>query len=233
MTRIHLRRKAAALAIGAVVAASTAGAAAAAESGTAAPTAQGTAATQTAAKPDPKQNPDQDQKPAPDPKTQAELAAAAKDLGVTVDQLNDALRATKIWFGTAKTDPTPETFAAHVGSILHVPAAKVLASFRAHGLFNDVPPGKPGPKKPGDGKGGGSANLDKAAKDLGVTRAALENALTQTKIWIGSTGAQPTPEVFAAHVASVLGKDAGQVLKVLEADGVIDATPPAKTQPLG
>lgn len=221
MTRMHLRRKVAAVAIGAVALASTAGAAAAADSG-ATPTGKGTATTQAAVK----QGPDAKGKPKPDPKTDKEIAAVAKDLGVTVDQLNDALRATKEWFGTTGAEPTPEAVAAHVGSILHVPAAKVLASFKAHGLFDD----KSGGKKPGGGKdrGGNSANLDKAAKDLGVTRTALENALTQTKVWIGSTGAQPTPELIAAHVASILGKNADQVLKILEVDGILDPAPPAK-----
>ncbi|NUR58266.1 MAG: hypothetical protein HOV87_06165 [Catenulispora sp.] len=225
MTRMHLRRKVAAVAIGAVALASTAGAAAAADSG-AAPTGKGTATTKVGVKQGPDAKGKGDGKPKPDPKTDKEIAAVAKDLGVTVDQLNDALRATKEWFGTTGTEPTPEAVAAHVGSILHVPAAKVLASFKAHGLFDD----KSGGKKPGGGKdrGGNSANIDKAAKDLGVTRAALENALTQTKMWIGSTGAQPTPELIAAHVASILGKNADQVLKVLEADGVLDSAPPTK-----
>jgi len=217
---MHLRRKVAAVAIGAVALASTAGAAAAADSG-ATPAGKGAATTQTAGK----QGPDAKGKPKPDPKADKEIAAVAKDLGVTVDQLNDALLATKEWFGTTGAEPTPETVAAHVGSILHVPAARVLASFKAHGLFDD----KSGDKKPGGkDRGGNSANLDKAAKDLGVTRAALENALTQTKVWIGSTGAQPTPELIAAHVASILGKNADQVLKILEADGILDPAPPAK-----
>ncbi|MGW5457043.1 hypothetical protein [Streptomyces sp. NPDC003996] len=165
-------------------------------------------------------------------------AAVAKDLGVTVAQLDDALRATKEWFGTSGADPTPEAFAAHVASILHVPADKVLKSFEAHGLIGDKG-GKPGDGKggkPGDGKGGkpgggqNQPNLDKAAKDLGVTRAALENALTQTKMWVVNSGQQPTPELFAGHVATILGKNADVVLKVLESDGFFGPGP-VKSKP--
>ena len=217
MTRMHLRRRVAAVAVGAVVVASTAGAAAAADSG-GSPAGKGVVTTQGGV-----QGPGGKGKP--DPKSDKVIAAIAKDLGVSVGQLDDALRATKEWFGTTGAEPTPEAFAAHVGSILHVPSAKVLASFKAHGLFVD----KPGGKKPGGkDRGGNSVDLDKAAKDLGVSRTVLEKALVQTKMWIGSSGVKPTPDLFASHVASILGKDADQVLKVLEADGVLDAAPPAK-----
>jgi hypothetical protein len=226
MTRIHVRRRMAAVAVGVMALATTASAAAAAGSGPQTNAGKnGGTISQNVAKADGKGG-----KPKPDPKQDAALAAVAKDLGVTVAQLDDALRATKEWVGATGTNPTPELVAAHVAGILHVPSAKVLASFKAHGLFDEGTKGKPGPKKPGDGKGGGTAALDKAAKDLGVTRAKLEDALTQTKIWIGNTGAQPTPEVVAGHVASILGLDAARVLKVLEVDGVI-GTAPAK--PLG
>lgn len=222
MTRIHVRRWMAAVAVGSVALATTASAAAAADSGTQATSSSkgGSTISQNVAKPDGKDGPKQD----------AAVAAVAKDLGVTVDQLNNALLATKEWVGASGTNPTPEIVAAHVAGILHVPTAEVLASFKAHGLFDESTKGKPGPKKPGDGKNRGTADLDKAAKDLGVTRARLEDALTQTKQWIGSTGTQPTPEVVAGHIASILGEDATRVLKVLEADGFIDTSP---AKPLG
>lgn len=229
MSRIHIRRKLTTVAVGALVLATTASVAAAADSGPQ-PTPSAKASSSqsaAAAKQDPKQNPKPD--PKQDPKGDAAFAAVAKALGVTVDQLNDAMRATKVWAGTSGVDVTPEVFADHVASILHVPAAKALAAFKANGFFSDPGPGKPGGQKPKPG-GGQAADMAKAAKDLGVTRTQLEDALMQTKMWIGSTGATPTPEVFAGHVASILGKSADQVLKVLEADGIID-TAPAK--PLG
>ncbi|MEV8555512.1 hypothetical protein AB0478_03395 [Streptomyces sp. NPDC051917] len=261
MTRMNLRRRVAAVAIGAVAIgavamASTAGAAVAAE-GQATPSGKGgTALSQNIAKQDHEGGKGDPAKtkpgkpgegkggvPKPGPASGDE-AAVAKDLGVTVAQLDDALRATKEWFGTSGADPTPEAFAAHVASILHVPADKVLKSFEAHGLIGDKG-GKPGDGKggkggkggkPGDGKGGkpgggqNQPNLDKAAKDLGVTRAALENALTQTKRWVVNSGQQPTPELFAGHVATILGKNADVVLKVLESDGFFGPGP-VKSKP--
>jgi hypothetical protein len=146
-----------------------------------------------------------------------QVAAVAKDLGVTVDQLDTAFRSTKEWIVANQATPTPEMFAAHVASLLGLPADRVLSALEEHGLLGGpVPDGKPGAKA-----GGHGVDMTKAAHELNATTRQLQDALVQTKMWIGRSG---TPEAFAGHVASILGVPADKVLLVLSDIGLFPKT---------
>ncbi|NUR25075.1 MAG: hypothetical protein HOV83_04380 [Catenulispora sp.] len=69
-------------------------------------------------------------------KQEPDWNAVAKKLGVTAQQLEDALRATKIWIGEAG-DPTPDMFVQHVADLLHQPVDKVKSALEDAGVFRD------------------------------------------------------------------------------------------------
>jgi hypothetical protein len=73
----------------------------------------------------------------------------------------------------------------------------------------------------------GAQRLDAAAKALGVSTQKLTDAFVATKQWVGTSGTKPTPEAFAGHVASLLGKDAATVQKALIAAGMLGDGPSA------
>jgi hypothetical protein len=199
-----VRRRVIALTVASAALAATAGVAVADSGASATPTV-------TTASPDKIVAPATDGMTAPKAKPDpADIAAIAHDLGVSVDQLNNALVETKGWLGT-QTNPTEETFAAHVASLLGVSAARVLTALETHGFI--VKAGHPG--------GGHSVDVAKVAADLGVSATQLQNALVQTKEWVAASATKATPAVLAGHLAALLGKPANVVLHVLERDGVL------------
>jgi hypothetical protein len=74
-------------------------------------------------------------------KQEPDWDAVAGQLGVTAQQLEDALRATKIWIGEGES-PTPDMFVQHVADLLHQPVAKVKAALEGAGVFRDDGGGK-------------------------------------------------------------------------------------------
>ncbi|MFD0632582.1 hypothetical protein ACFQ9X_14180 [Catenulispora yoronensis] len=75
-------------------------------------------------------------------------AKVAAKLGVTEQQLQNALRDTKVWIGQTGVEPTPEVFIKHLAALLHKPEALVKDALGPTGILD------PGGSKPGDPKGG-------------------------------------------------------------------------------
>lgn len=87
-------------------------------------------------------------------KAEADWAAVAAKLGTTPDQLQDALKNTKIWMGQ-QTSPvqTPSAFLQHLADLLHQPVAKVKTVLYEAGVFRDSTDKTVKPDKPVKGKG--------------------------------------------------------------------------------
>ena len=64
-----------------------------------------------------------------------DVARAARELGVPLDRLNDALAQTKQWIPTTTQRPTQEVLAGHVAGILDLPAGRVLTVLAETGIF--------------------------------------------------------------------------------------------------
>ncbi|MBW8803573.1 MAG: hypothetical protein JF587_06885 [Catenulisporales bacterium] len=65
----------------------------------------------------------------------SDVAKAAAALGITEKQLDDALIATKQWFGENGEQPTPDAFLQHVADLLHLPVAQVTKVLDESGIF--------------------------------------------------------------------------------------------------
>ena len=63
-------------------------------------------------------------------------------------------------------------------------------------------------------------SLDKLAADLGVSKAALVQALTATKQWAGATRPAPGVAAFDQHLAGLLNVPAAKVAAVLKPTGL-------------
>lgn len=84
-------------------------------------------------------------------------------------------------------------------------------------------------KDPGLGKGKPVkvVSLDTIASELGVTKTALVQALTQTKQWIAASTAKPSAGAFARHLADLLHVPVAKVASVFGSELHIAASPGA------
>lgn len=98
----------------------------------------------------------------------AELAKAAAKLGVSPQQLENALRDTKVWINQAGKEPTPGLIVQHVADLLHKPVAAVKEALAP---LLDPGPGQDG----GKGKGGDKGKDPGPGKDKGGDKSGDKN----------------------------------------------------------
>lgn len=96
-------------------------------------------------------------------KQEPDWNAVAKQLGVTAQQLEDALRATKGWIGEGG-ETTPDAFIQHVADLLHQPVAKVKSVLEDAGVFRDDS-GKDKKRDSSPDQSDKSSNNDKSDKN--------------------------------------------------------------------
>jgi hypothetical protein len=109
----------------------------------------------------------------------------AKSLGVTVDQLDSALRDTKVWIGTSGATLTPDTFDQHVASLLGLPVDKVAKALGDGGVIIKSQSGDPAAAKiggPASVKAGDASGKPSTAVTCGpLTAADKAKAVAEAK----------------------------------------------------